>query len=241
MGGLQGNVGMPKDSEAAAYYWVSEGSAVSQQTVAAGNVPMTPHTIGVYADLTKQLIAQGSYDVQAWIANKLLRNIAQGMDAALISGAGADGQPRGLLYATGIDTPTISTPGTPTYAELLGFLDAIQTDNADVDDMRWALRPNARSKMATTDLSAGAGLPFLDIRSQTAGGYRYVVTNVVPTNGALFGDFSKVILGMWGAIDLNVDRSSLSTTGGIRIVALAMCDVAVTFGEAFAYTARVPA
>lgn len=239
MGGLVGNVSIPKDSQAAAYYWVGESTDVSQQTVAAGQVPLTPHTVGVFADLSKQLLAQGSYDVQSWVINKLMANIAQGMDAALIQGTGVDGQPKGIINATGVNTPSVSTPGTPSYAECLGFFDAIEDDNADAEAMRWLLRPDVRSQMAVTDLSTGAGLPFLDLRSKTAGGYPYVVSTVGPENSALFGDFSRAILGLWGAVDLNIDRSTLSKSGGTRLVALAMCDVAVTYGEAFAYSASM--
>lgn len=241
MGGLTGNVSIPKDSKEAAYYWVGESTDVNQQDVAAGQVPMTPHTVGVFSDLSKQLLAQGSYDVQSWVVAKLMANIAQGMDAALIQGTGVDGQPKGIINATGVNTPSVSTPGTPSYAECLGFFDAIEDDNADAEAMRWILRPSVRSQMAVTDLSAGAGLPFLDLRSKTAGGYPYVVSTVGPANSALFGDFSRAILGLWGAVDLNIDRSTLSKSGGTRLVALAMCDVAVTYGEAFAYSASMDA
>jgi len=241
MGGLVGNVSIPKDSKEAAYYWVGESTDVNQQDVAAGQVPMTPHTVGVFSDLSKQLLAQSSYDVQSWVVSKLMANIAQGMDAALIQGTGVDGQPKGIVNATGVNTPSVSTPGTPTYAECLGFFDAIEDDNADAEAMRWLLRPDVRSQMAVTDLSTGAGLPFLDLRSKTAGGYPYVVSTVGPDNSALFGDFSRAILGLWGAVDLNIDRSTLSRSGGTRLVALAMCDVAVTYGEAFAYSASMDA
>ena len=76
-------------------------------------------------------------------------------------------------------------------------------------------------------------------------GYAAAVTNSVPSNGTvgtssgvcsdiIFGNFSDLIIGMWGGLDLMVDPYSKSTTGAVRVVVMQDCDVAVRHPESFA-------
>lgn len=49
----------------------------------------------------------------------------------------------------------------------------------------------------------------------------------------VFGDFSQQVIGVWGAIDLTVDKFSLFTSGAARIVALMDVDVCIRHPESF--------
>jgi HK97 family phage major capsid protein len=76
-------------------------------------------------------------------------------------------------------------------------------------------------------------------------GYRAAVTNQVSntlTKGTstgncsaiIFGNFSDLIIGMWGGLDLTVDPYTFSTSGTIRIVAMQDVDIAVRNAASFA-------
>ena len=49
------------------------------------------------------------------------------------------------------------------------------------------------------------------------------------------GNFSDCLVGFFGGVDIKVDPYSLSTSGGVRIVALAMMDIAIRHAVSFAY------
>lgn len=49
-----------------------------------------------------------------------------------------------------------------------------------------------------------------------------------------FGDFSQLIIGQWSGLDLLVDPYSLSSGGGVRVVALQDVDLALRYADAFA-------
>ncbi|HPM34967.1 MAG TPA: phage major capsid protein, partial [Spirochaetota bacterium] len=50
----------------------------------------------------------------------------------------------------------------------------------------------------------------------------------------IFGNWSDLIIGEWGILDLNVDTSVNSLAGGIRVIALQDVDIALRRAESFA-------
>ena len=69
----------------------------------------------------------------------------------------------------------------------------------------------------------------------TINGYRGIVSNQATTGNLYFGNFSDLLIGMFGGLDIVVDPYTNSTSGTIRIVALQSVDVAVRHAVSFAY------
>jgi len=71
-------------------------------------------------------------------------------------------------------------------------------------------------------------------------GYAYEQSEDLPANSLWFGDWSTVNVGVWGnGVDLNVDDKTLSSSGGLRLVALQDVDVMVRLGQKLAYSTIV--
>ena len=78
----------------------------------------------------------------------------------------------------------------------------------------------------------------------TLRGYNAAVSNQVPSNltkgsgtglsAILFGNWNDLIIGTWGGIDINIDTSTGSASGTVRVVALQDVDIAVRHAESFA-------
>jgi HK97 family phage major capsid protein len=75
-------------------------------------------------------------------------------------------------------------------------------------------------------------------------GYPFSVSNHVPSNltkgtasgicsAAIFGDFSQLIIGQWGFMDISVDNSSRKREGYIEITVNVFVDVLVKQPKAF--------
>jgi hypothetical protein len=64
-------------------------------------------------------------------------------------------------------------------------------------------------------------------------GYNTLVSNQVASGDLYFGDFSQLLVGMFGGLDIVVDPYTASTSGTVRVVALQSCDVAVRHATAF--------
>ena len=58
-------------------------------------------------------------------------------------------------------------------------------------------------------------------------GYPIVVSNQLTANNYVFGNFSDLLIGFFGGLDLVVDPYTSSSSGTVRVVALQSVDAAV--------------
>ena len=234
--GLVGTVAIPKMTAGSTGYWVAESGAITESEPTPGQVTGTPHTCGVMTDISRRLLLQSTPSAEALVRDEILQRIARTIQIAIFQGSGAGGEPSNITTADGINAPGV-TDGTPTYEELLGFPGAIMADNAEADDQKWIFTAEVWQKLAATFTDGTAKAEHvLDWKSKTCLGFPYLVTEDVGENSGFFGDWSTVMLGMWGAgIDLNMDTATLSSSGGLRIVGLQDVDIMVRQGKALAY------
>ncbi len=67
----------------------------------------------------------------------------------------------------------------------------------------------------------------------TVNSYGVVRSNQVETGDVFFGVWSQLVLGLFGAVDLQVNPYSEDKEGNIRVVAHQAIDYAVRYPEAF--------
>ena len=239
MSGLVGDIAIPKMTGGATGYWVAEGSDITESTPTLGQVAGTPHTCGALVDISRKLLLQSTPSAEMLVRDEILQRIARTVQIAVFQGSGAAGQPSGITNASGINNPTV-TQGTPTFAQLLDFPGSIMADNATADGQKWAMTGEVWAKLAATATN-GAGSPLaLDYASRTLIGFPYFVSEDVGANSLFFGDWASVMVGIWGnGVDLNVDTSTLSAQGALRLIGLQDVDVMVRNGEALAYNTAV--
>ena len=239
--GLRGNVAIPKMTAAGSGYWVAEEADITRLAPTLGQVALSPHTVGAACDISHLLMAQSTPAADEIVRGDILKSIASKIQQAVFATGGA-GSPTPITSATGMNNPTV-TGGTPTYAEMLGFPGDILADSAMTDNQKWAISGAVWRKLAATftDGTAKAQV-LLDWASKTLLGFPYLVSQDVGTNAAFFGDWSTVMIGVWGnGIEINADTSTLSLSGGVRLVGLQDVDVAVRHGAALAYNTSVSA
>lgn len=235
--GLVGDIAIPKLTTSVTSYWVSEGSAPTEGLPVLAQITGSPNTVGAYVDASRKLLKQSSVDVENLLRNDIARSIAQAIDTAALNGGGGS-EPTGLLSASGINNPSV-TQGTPTHAELLNFIADIDADNALADTAKWAMTAEVMAKLAATSVTGTGNGLVLDMVSKTCLGYPFITSSNVPANGAIFGDWSQLLIAMWGALDLTVDTAALATSGGVRVIGLQDVDVLVRYPEAFSYNTAV--
>jgi len=100
-----------------------------------------------------------------------------------------------------------------------------------------------RGKLKTVSKDSGSG-QFI-WTGQEVNGYSSAASSLVPNDldkgtstgvchAILFGDFSQLIIGQWGAIDLVVDNVTQARTGVLRMVVNGYFDVKARHEAAFA-------
>lgn len=232
LGGLVGNVGIPKKTSTASFYWLSESEDATESEPAFGSVLLTPHTMAGAVPMTRRLIMQSSPDVEALVRMDLIDGAALALDEAIFEGTGGK-DPLGLVNHPDINTVAVSTDGTPTWAEVVQFESEVATDNALAGSLFYVSTPAVKGKMKTTSKDTGSGL-FICSDSNQVNGYELRTSTQLAANTLLFGDFSQIVVGMWGVLDIKPDEATNAASGGVILRVFQDADVAIRHGQAFA-------
>jgi HK97 family phage major capsid protein len=231
LSGLNGPVAFPAQTGAATGYWVAEKGAPTESNPTVNQVNMTPKTLGAYTEFSRRLLLQSSVDVETMVRNELASVIALEIDRAALYGLGNTNQPQGLKLITGINTEDFAAAA-PTYAELVSMESKIAADNADIGAISYITNSTIYGGFKTTE-KASSTAQFVLEPGGTVNGYNVVRSNQVASGDVFLGVWNQMIMGMWGALDLQVNPYALDTSGGVRVTALQDVDVAVRHPEAF--------
>ena len=230
--GLQGNVVIPKKTVGSAGGWIAtEGAAAAESEMTTGSITLSPKVIGAFTDATRLLLSQSSLDVENLIRNDLTQALATAIDLGALAGTGSSGQPTGISGTSGINTTTFAA-ATPTWAEIVAMESAVANDNALSGSLGYICRPADFGTLKTVEKASGTA-QFVVNPDNSMNGYNVVRSNQVTSGDFYFGNFADLLIGMYGGLDITVDPYALSTSGGVRIVALQTVDVAVRHAVSF--------
>jgi len=230
--GLSGSVVIPKKTGASSAGWIAtEGAAASESEFTTGSVTMSPKVIGAFTDASRLMLQQSSLDIESLIRNDLSASIATAIDLGALAGSGSSGQPTGIANTSGINTTTFAA-AVPTFGELVAMESAVSNDNALTGSLRYIARPSDWGNLKTVDKASGFGQMIVG-PDGNINGYDVVRSNQVTAGDYYFGNFADLLIGMYGGLDITVDPYALSTSGGVRIVALQTLDVAVRHAVSF--------
>ena len=239
LGGLSGDVKIPKKLTSATATWIAtEGGAATESDMTLGQVTLAPKTLGAFTDITRQLMIQSSLDVEALVRDDLATSIALAIDKAGLEGTGASGQPTGILNTSGVNSVTAFAAANPTFAEVVTLETAVAEDNALMGSLAYILPAAMHGALKTTEKASGTA-QFVIEPGGTLNGYRGIVSNQASAGNLYYGNFSDMMVGMFGGIDIVVDPYTNSTSGTVRVVALQSVDVAVRHAVSFAIGSAV--
>jgi len=229
---LQGNIAIPRQTGGATAYWVAESGAVTESAAAFDQVTMSPKTVGAFSDLSRKLLLQSSMDIESFVRNDLAMRLALSIDNKAINGDGSSNTPTGILSTTGIGSVTFGASGAPTFGEVVDVETAVSQDNALMGSLAYMTTAAMAGGLKQKAKDSGSG-QFVLAGGQ-ANGYNVAVTNQCAANTMIFGNWADLIIGMWGGLDINVDTSTGSASGTVRVVALQDVDIAVRHAQSFA-------
>ncbi|MEM8849243.1 MAG: phage major capsid protein [Pseudomonadota bacterium] len=228
--GLQGNVDIPKQTGAGTFYWIDEDEDVTDTEGTYGVVSMTPHSAGMAIPFTRRMMQQASPDIEALSRDDLLKGLSIGLDATALVGHSSAKAPvsvRERLLATAMDW----AGQYPTFEEIVGLETEVAVGNADTGDLAYIYDPRTSGSLKTTPRFTDGEIP-IEVGG-VVNGYPRVSTNQVAEAEVFFGNWSDLVIGMWGGIDLRVDTSTKAKSDGKVLRAFVDIDVAVRNIESF--------
>jgi len=251
LGGLDGNISVPRQTAASNAAWVAEGGALTRSDQGYDAVALSPKGVVAGTTVTLQALMQTSPDVEALTRTDIAKVIALAIDAACINGTGSGAQPRGILNTAGIGSVAMGPNGAAlsNVDQLVNLETLVGDSDADVETMSYLTNTKVVGQMKKLKTTTGEYLFSSKDRALPsailgANGYDLFRSNQMPRNltkgtsagvcsSMIFGDWSSLLIGEWGALNLQVDPYT-SGIGNINIDALQFVDAGVRHPESFA-------
>lgn len=241
--GLQGNVSFPKITGGSTAHWVTENSGqdVDESQMSTGAVSLSPKTLQATTAFSRQLLTQSVIGIEAAVRADITTQHALAIDRAALHGDGVTA-PRGIYNTAGVNVVDM-TDGV-TYGRLVDMIAKVLAANALMGSQGFATTPLQAGKLAQTLVAQAAGAGFIwtgRLDSGTVAGYQAVASNQVLSDlgvngdehGLIFGNFSDLLIGSWGALELTVDPFALKKQGLIEVTSYQLGDVAIRHPESF--------
>ncbi|MFN3312570.1 MAG: phage major capsid protein [Hyphomonas sp.] len=238
LGGLIGNVAIPRLSGGASHEWLAEGGSVTDSRPSTDVVTMSPKTVATSIPITRRLMLQSTPAVETMVRNDLTARIAIAIDGAALNGDPSPNAPTGLRQLIAASAIDWTTDGQPTFPEIVALETAVATANADTGSLAYIYGAAMAGHLKTTPLQTGA--PIFVEQGETVNGYRRYKSNQAQAGDVFFGNWSDVLLGMWSGLDIRADVWTLAASDGLVIRAFQDVDVAIRHPESFALGQTAP-
>jgi HK97 family phage major capsid protein len=185
---------------------------------------LTPHRLTAYVDISKELLAQDSVDVENAIRTDLVNAINSKLEEAFLSDfTGSTVQPKGVFAVVAPDETVTSN-----FATLVA-------NEAKVEDANILNEPcyilSNKAKAALRAMAKGAKSTELVYENGEVDGTKAYNTSNVPASNYLFGDMSSLVIGTWSGLDLVVDPYTQAAKGAVRLVVNMYVDFGVARPE----------
>jgi len=245
--GLSQNVAIPRKTVAGTIAMLTEIALAGETQPTITQVAMSPKRASAFVEPSKQAIIQSEIGIDGMLIDDLISGNAVLMESQGINGSGSSPNARGIRNVSGIGSVVGGTNGLAiAWTHITGLEAACANANAGVTDRAGYLL-NTKAVNTTKNTQKAANLPFIwDGGDRPLNGYRAGITNNVPSNltkgtssgvcsSLLFSsDWSMLVLGLFGGLDITVDPYSLATNGQIRITLNQFFDWACRQPGAFA-------
>lgn len=209
MTGLIGNVSIPAYS-GSNVAWAGEVAAASDGAGTFSEVTLEPKRLTAYIDVSKQFLIQDSNSAEEMLKNDIVAAISNKLEATILGkDAGDTSKPAGLLNGVTADEAA------PTFKDIVKMEADLEAKNV-TGDIKFIVSPSAKADLKTTDKGTDTGKYLME--DNEINGYPVLCTSAVADKGVIMANWSDLVIGQWGGIDLTVDPYTQAANGKVRLV-----------------------
>lgn len=230
-----GPLRIPKLTAGASVGFVAEGAAIPEADVSFGEVSLMPSTLKslkVLIRFTNELLRQSVIGLDATLRQRLVTDVSNALDTALLTGAGTSNTIKGLINQSGVQTGVLNT------ADADSLLDAIALASAaEVTPNRWFI--SGADFIALRKLKEATGSKKYLLESDVTSGPTYrlfgipvTVTNKLATGKAVLADTSQIAVARDIAPTVKLLDQTFATTDEQAIRVVTRYDIGLLHPEA---------
>ena len=250
MTGLFGNIAFPRTTAITAA-WKTEVASVTGTNPTLDQVSLSPKRLPNLIEASKTLLSNSQVS-DGWLLEQIMKSIVSQLEYASIQGSGVAPIPTGIINTSGIGDYAIGAQGgAPTYAAILDLLSDIGQANANYENIGILTNPIMMAKLMGTQTfpSSSNGQAVTQfgpngIADATTAGFKSAFTTNVPStltkgtntdcSAIIAGDFSELIVGQWGGLEMYVDPITKMEQSITRVYVESFWDIALKHPGSFA-------
>ena len=188
--------------------WATEVGSAADPTYAFTSVNLTPKRLTAQFKLSKQMVAQDSAQIEATLLADIRKAVITKLNATMFGTAAASGgAPKGIGNG---QTAAVATD----WAKLTTLVEAAVERLAVGEDYAYIASPEAAAVIRQMTYNKTTRLVY---EGGNVDGTPLFKTIGCAANQAYYGDWSNLVIGQWGALDLTVDPYSAAGTGELVI------------------------
>ncbi len=208
-------------------YWETETAPAQDGGNVFSSVTLSPKRLTAYCHISKQLILQSAPDVENLIRQDLINALNSKLESTILgNGAPIVGkQPGGIFYNQTAETLT-------DFASIAELESDIEDENI-YGNMKWLVSPKFKANLRT--LARGENVALNAYSNGELDGTPVLSTTHIASKKGVYGDWSQLVIGQFGGLDLIVDPYTQAKNSMIVLIIQAWFDSVVLRPEAFAF------
>lgn len=178
-------------------YWETETAPAQDGGNVFSSVTLSPKRLTAYVHISKQLLLQSAPDVENLIRQDLINAINSKLEGTILGNAApiVGKQPGGIFYNQSVETLS-------DFASLAQLESDIEDENL-YGNMKWVVSPKFKAALRT--LSRGENVALNAYSNGELDGTPVLSTTHIASKKGVYGDWSQLVIGQFGGIDLLVD------------------------------------
>lgn len=195
--------------------WADETGTAADSKNTFTHVTLQPKRISAQLSYSKQFLAQDTIGAEAAIRRDIYNALVAQIQSTMLSAdAAGTNKPAGIF--NGVTAKNITS-----YAELCDVEATV--DDSNVKGERKYLMSN-KAKAILRCMPKSSLATELVLHGNDIDGTQVIANSDVPTTQYAYGDFSNIVMGTWGNVDLIIDPYTLAAENSVRIVVNAFVD-----------------
>ena len=206
--------------------WEGEIAEAKDGAGTFSSVKLSPKRLTCFIDLSKQFLIQDSVGAEELIRQDIINALNSKIEETILGEAEGDlTKPAGIFATINPSAHTISN-----FSDICNAESDIEDSNV-MGELKYVM--SNKAKAALRSMQKSAKTTQLVMENGQIDGTPVLNTSHVKGKKFIYGDWSNLAIGQFGALDLVVDNYSQSTRGVVRLVASIYVDAKVLRPEAF--------
>ncbi|ELA4030546.1 phage major capsid protein [Escherichia coli] len=213
LSGLNSPIAVPKmtASSVDAFGFVDENGAAPESKAEFANVKMAPKTFAGGNPISRQSLKTVP-NIATLITDHINKAVRIKLEQLILSDKDNTRGPKGLVKQL-VDGGRVTKKAAFSYKDFLKEIAALTDAGVPAQSIKFAMSGATAAELEST--LKDNGVSGYIIENGKLAGYEVVTSGVIPADHIVLGDFSGIIVGEWGGLELDLDDSTYRAQSAI--------------------------